>query len=71
VGMIAVLCAWIGVNLLGVGLHSYGFTSGLARGLAITSTVEILFVLATLPFSRKAVLRTEPPADARNVVADR
>lgn len=71
VGMIAVLCAWIGVNLLGVGLHSYGFTSGLARGLAITSAVEILFVLATLPFSRKAVLRTEPPADARNVVADR
>lgn len=25
--------AWFGVNLLGVGLHSYGFTSGIALGL--------------------------------------
>lgn len=52
-GLIAVLCAWIGVNLLGVGLHSYGFTSGLARGLFITSAVEILFVLVTVPLARK------------------
>jgi len=55
-GMIAVLCAWIGVNLLGVGLHSYGFTSGLARGLAIISAFEIVFVLVTVPLARKAKL---------------
>ncbi len=52
-GLIAVLCAWIGVNLLGVGLHSYGFTSGLARGLLITSAVEIIFVLVTVPLAKK------------------
>lgn len=32
---VIVAIAWFGVNLLGVGLHSYGFTSGLASGLAI------------------------------------
>ncbi len=32
---VIVALAWFGVNLLGVGLHSYGFTSGLATGLAI------------------------------------
>lgn len=52
-GMIAVLCAWIGVNLLGVGLHSYGFTSGLARGLAIATIFEIVFVLVTVPLAKK------------------
>jgi ABC-type transport system involved in cytochrome c biogenesis permease subunit len=51
-GVIAVLLAWLGVNLLGVGLHSYGFTSGIARGLAIACSVEVLFVLATVPFAR-------------------
>src|SRR5574344_1894112 len=30
-----VLFAWFGVNLLGVGLHSYGFTQGTFRGLAV------------------------------------
>jgi len=53
-GMIAVLCAWIGVNLLGVGLHSYGFTSGLARGLVIISAFEIVFILVTVPLARKS-----------------
>lgn len=59
IGFIAVLAAWIGVNLLGVGLHSYGFTSGLARGFVITTAVELLFILLTLPFSKKAI---NPPA---------
>ncbi len=31
--IIAVVLAWFGVNVLGVGLHAYGFTSGAARGL--------------------------------------
>jgi ABC-type transport system involved in cytochrome c biogenesis permease subunit len=30
---IVVALSWFGVNLLGVGLHSYGFTSGIAAGL--------------------------------------
>ncbi|MDY0029411.1 MAG: cytochrome c biogenesis protein CcsA [Pseudobdellovibrionaceae bacterium] len=33
--------AWIGVNLLGVGLHSYGFTEGLFVGLGIFTLVEM------------------------------
>lgn len=36
--------AWFGVNLLNVGLHSYGFTSGIAYGLGIFCAIEILFV---------------------------
>lgn len=47
-GVIVVLMAWLGINLLGVGLHSYGFTSGLARGLWTAVAFEVSFVVATL-----------------------
>lgn len=60
-GVTAVLLAWLGVNLLGVGLHSYGFTSGIARGLLIACLVEVLFVLVTLPWSRRATPAVRPP----------
>jgi ABC-type transport system involved in cytochrome c biogenesis permease subunit len=46
VGVIAVSLAWFGVNLLGVGLHSYGFTSGIARSLFIFIVCELLFIFA-------------------------
>jgi ABC-type transport system involved in cytochrome c biogenesis permease subunit len=52
-GVIIVLMAWLGINLLGVGLHSYGFTSGLSLGFWTTVAVELLFVAATLPFARR------------------
>lgn len=29
-GIVVVMIAWFGINLLGVGLHSYGFTEGIA-----------------------------------------
>lgn len=45
-GIITVALAWFGVNLLGVGLHSYGFTSGIARWLMAFVIFEMLFVLA-------------------------
>ena len=48
VGVIAVSLAWFGVNLLGVGLHSYGFTSGIARSLFIFIICELVFILAGL-----------------------
>lgn len=35
-----VALAWFGVNLLSVGLHSYGFISGIAAGLALFCAVE-------------------------------
>jgi cytochrome c biogenesis factor len=43
-GMITAF-SWWGVNLLGVGLHSYGFTSGIWRMLAVYWSVETLVVL--------------------------
>ncbi|HMP75679.1 MAG TPA: cytochrome c biogenesis protein CcsA [Kiritimatiellia bacterium] len=48
-GVIIVLFAWIGVNLLGVGLHSYGFTSGLALGLWSAVLAELLIIAITVP----------------------
>jgi ABC-type transport system involved in cytochrome c biogenesis permease subunit len=39
-GMI-VAFSWWGVNLLGIGLHSYGFTSGVMRTLMIFYIVEL------------------------------
>ncbi|MFZ2619437.1 MAG: cytochrome c biogenesis protein CcsA [Alphaproteobacteria bacterium] len=49
VGLNAIVAlAWFGVNLLGVGLHSYGFTSGLAGGLAAFCAAEIAYASAFL-----------------------
>jgi len=48
----AVICgmvvafSWWGVNLLGVGLHSYGFTSGAMTGLMVFWSIEMFVVLA-------------------------
>jgi ABC-type transport system involved in cytochrome c biogenesis permease subunit len=47
IGNITVAMAWFGVNLLGVGLHSYGFTSGVANTLFLFVVVELLFVFVT------------------------
>jgi ABC-type transport system involved in cytochrome c biogenesis permease subunit len=40
---IVVVLAWFGVNLLSVGLHSYGFASGIARNLVIFIIFELSF----------------------------
>ena len=56
-GVIVVLMAWLGINLLGVGLHSYGFTTGLALGFWTAVAVELLFVVATVPFAYLATRR--------------
>jgi ABC-type transport system involved in cytochrome c biogenesis permease subunit len=45
VGAILVMCAWIGVNLLGVGLHSYGFTSAGVTTLLTYAGSEIAFLI--------------------------
>lgn len=37
---VIVALAWFGVNLLNVGLHSYGFTTGMAWGLGLFCAVE-------------------------------
>lgn len=53
--IVMVVLAWFGVNLLGVGMHSYGFTSGIARGLILFVICEILFVvLAGLRYRQRS-----------------
>jgi len=42
---IIVALAWFGVNLLNVGLHSYGFTEGILRNLVLFSGGEIIFIV--------------------------
>ena len=43
---ITVALAWFGVNLLSVGLHSYGFASGVAIGLLAFCVFEVVFGVA-------------------------
>lgn len=45
---VIVALAWFGVNLLGVGLHSYGFISGIAAALALFCTLQISVIAALL-----------------------
>ncbi len=45
-GGVVVAFSWWGVNLLNVGLHSYGFTSGVALVLGIMYLLEFLVVIA-------------------------
>jgi len=40
-GGVIVAFSWWGVNLLGIGLHSYGFTSGVMRALMIFYVIEL------------------------------
>lgn len=57
-GGIVVMWAWFGVNLLEVGLHSYGFMSGVATNLYVFMAVELLYVGGLWIWSRmRAVTR--------------
>lgn len=47
-GIVVVLFAWFGVNLLGVGLHSYGFTSGIFYRLISFISIEMIFIIAAI-----------------------
>ena len=52
-GIIVVMWAWFGVNLLSIGLHSYGFTSGVAMGLLAYVIGEIVFLALCVPLAQK------------------
>ena len=45
---IVVAFSWWHVNLLGVGLHSYGFTSGVKQSLVTFYAFESIFILIGL-----------------------
>jgi len=59
-GVIVVMFAWLGVNLLGVGLHSYGFTTGLARGLLLYILAELAFLGTALTLIQRRVRAAAP-----------
>ena len=51
-GNIVTAWSWFGTNLLGVGLHSYGFTDKGFKWLAIFFLSQLVFILlANLPWS--------------------
>jgi cytochrome c biogenesis factor len=47
-GAVVVSISWWGVNLLSVGLHSYGFTSGALLALVTFWCVEAVFILISV-----------------------
>ena len=52
-GIVVVMLAWFGINLLGVGLHSYGFTSGIAGALLTYIIIQgVIMLLSTIYFKK-------------------
>jgi hypothetical protein len=47
-GNIITSWSWFGVNQLGVGLHSYGFTNGVVLSLGIFALSQLLLIAAGL-----------------------
>ena len=52
-GNIITAWSWFGTNELGIGLHSYGFTSGVLMWLSIFVFSQLAFIAAGLVFYRK------------------
>lgn len=51
VGNIAVAWSWFGVNELGVGKHSYGFTQGIKEALVIYIASQLVILgVGAIPF---------------------
>jgi ABC-type transport system involved in cytochrome c biogenesis permease subunit len=44
IGVMLVMCTWVGVNLLGIGLHSYGFSSTGASAFFTYIGFELIFL---------------------------
>jgi hypothetical protein len=60
-GNIVTSWSWFGVNMLGVGLHSYGFMSGAFRWLAAFVISQlVLIALSSLPLRFWASFRSRP-----------
>lgn len=51
-GNIVTAWSWFGTNQLGIGLHSYGFTSGALISLGVFVGVNLLFVIVSLIVTR-------------------
>jgi ABC-type transport system involved in cytochrome c biogenesis permease subunit len=69
-GNVVTAWSWFGTNMLGIGLHSYGFTDAAFRGLiAFVSSQLVLIALTAIPlekwrsFRRQATVGTPSRAD--------
>ena len=49
---IVVIMAWFGVNLLSIGLHSYGFASGIAVNIILFTAFELVTGFGTYYWAR-------------------
>jgi hypothetical protein len=68
--IIVVMMAWFGINALGVGLHSYGFTDGVLLGLGAYSVAQVAFVAAIGSWYRRQQRRgTQPPSPGAGAAA--
>jgi hypothetical protein len=45
--------SWVGINMLGVGLHSYGFTNAAATGLFLFCAVEVMIIAALTTYAAR------------------
>ena len=55
INIIIVTLAWFGVNLLSIGLHSYGFASGIALNLSLFILFELVLGGTTYYISKKRI----------------
>jgi cytochrome c-type biogenesis protein CcsB len=61
-GNIVTSFSWFGVNMLGIGLHSYGFMDAAFRWLMIfVASQAVIIALGLLPLNLWQSFRTEPP----------
>ena len=65
VGIMVVMLAWFGINELGVGLHSYGFTEGVLSGLLIYGAIEVVFLAAVALLLRRRMAHPSGAAPRR------
>jgi ABC-type transport system involved in cytochrome c biogenesis permease subunit len=68
VGNIVTSWSWFGVNMLGIGLHSYGFTAAAFRWLMLFVLSQLALVaLGLLPRTYWMSFKTAPPAPAETI----
>ena len=65
--IMVVMLAWFGINELGVGLHSYGFTEGILSGLLIYGAIEAAFLAAITLLVRRRIY-SRPPSSSRHAL---
>lgn len=67
-GGIIVAFSWFGTNLLGVGLHSYGFTSGIHTALMTFYSIQSLVILvgAAAWLREKVIVEKPAPSAAKS-----